>query len=264
MGLRCACGNNQQVGGVAINDIAQLTIKPVAVTILFTDCRDSIHAPVAAVARSLRTRPGKSSCGLALGNTWQPLLFLHFCCRQQDGVCGHADSRQERRAKQFSPHFLQNNGQFHIPHTQATIFLGNRDGLQVQFSTQTRPNLWRVAELLIHRNAHIRRAGDIRQERLNRFANHLLLFSQAKFHGLPSPQLPYTFCAGISFSSRVSIASPTSAGAQRSPLSTPSVLRQPSAIEIFPPSASNTRPVISEAASDASQASREETFSGAQ
>ena len=53
------------------------------------------------------------------------------------------------------------------------------------------------------------------------------------------------------------------AGAQAAPRSTPSVVRQPSQMQMRPPSDSNTRPLTCAASALASQASRLETFSGA-
>src|SRR5690554_2137937 len=81
---------------------------------------------------------------------------------------------------------------------------------------------------------------------------------------MPSPQLPQTFCAGTASLISLCTTSPSSDGSQRSPLSTPSVVRQPSQMQMRPPSDSNTLPVTSPASSEASQASSVETFSGAQ
>src|SRR5690606_30722869 len=258
-------GDDEQVGGMAVDDVAQLAVQLEAVGARLPGGGDGIAVPLSAEPGRLGAGPGQGGGQATVDDGRQVLLLLLVIAGHQQAADAQADGAEEGRAQQHPPHLLQHRAELDIAQAHAAVLLRHMDRLEAQVLADALPQRRVITGFGRHGLAYRRGGRHILEEGPGGIADHLLLFGEAELHGDSSAgQAPYTGCAGTSAASSACMASPTSAGNQRSPLSTPSVVRQPSAMEILPPSASNTRPVTWAASALASQASSELTFSGAQ
>ncbi|MNZ56432.1 hypothetical protein D3C78_743770 [compost metagenome] len=171
--IRRTCGDDQQVGAVPVDHLAQVPIEHE--TCAFATHADR-HVPAAPIGES----QGRGA--FTGGDGRQPALLLRLAGRQQQRRSRQAGGGEEWRAEQPAADLLHEDGQLDEAQTQAAMGLGNVDRRPAQFGAQAAPQLRVVARVAAHCRAHGGGGGNIGKEGFRAGADHFLLFGKSEVH----------------------------------------------------------------------------------